>query len=284
MLGLMTQLHFGAGRDLTINIGEPIAVQQGTGVNRLLLPLQLQGTGKMRNGIPMSVSGSAWLTMTSMDWLGTWTTEKPLVMQTLEFDGQMVLPLSDDQLAKIEQRRKGREVRMQLNADVVIYDDETVAEPGPDRWPVRSFQHSAFIHSDTWQRLTSSTAVAMSMALVVPVPLDASPAAMVGANLREAIRKVNDGEYGDAVVAARRAIDDMGSGWASEKSVVSTARDKRSLEQRLSLLRHALFSLASPPAHGDPVAASIKWDRENAMTVIAGVAALAACKPPKTTV
>jgi len=98
--------------------------------------------------------------------------------------------------------------------------------------------------------------------------------------LRPAIRKVSDGEYGDAVVAARRAIDDMGTGWASEKSVVGTARDKRSLDQRLSLLRHALFSLASPPAHGDPVAASIKWDRENAMTVIAGVAALAACRPP----
>jgi len=93
--------------------------------------------------------------MTSMDWLGTWTTEKPLVMQTLEFDGQIVLPLSDDQLVKIEQRRKGHEVRIQLNVDIVIYDDETIAEPGPDRWPVRSFQHNVFIHADTWQRLIS---------------------------------------------------------------------------------------------------------------------------------
>lgn len=276
----MTQLPFGAGRFLTINIGDPIVVQQGTGVNRLLLPLKLQGTGKMRSGIPMTVSGCAWLSMSSMDWLGTWTTDRPLVMQTLEFDGQIVLPLSDDQLAKIEQRRAGREVRILFDTDVVIYDDETVADPGPDRRPVRSFQQNIQIHADTWQRLTSSTAVMMSMALVVPVPLDASAAARVGANLREAIRKVNDGEYGDAVVAARRAIDDMGTGWASEKSVVSTARDKRSLDQRLSLLRNALFSLASPPAHGDPVAASIKWDRENAMTVIAGVAALAACRPP----
>jgi hypothetical protein len=169
---------------------------------------------------------------------------------------------------------------MHIDTDVVLYDPHGAAKPSPDRWPVRSFQQDLFIHADTWQRLTSSAAVMMSMALVVPVPLDASPAAMVGANLREAIRKVNDGEYGDAVVAARRAIDDMGTGWANENSVVSTARDKRSLDQRLSLLRHALFSLASPPAHGDPVAASIKWDRENAMTVIAGVAALAACRLP----
>jgi hypothetical protein len=70
----------------------------------------------------------------------------------------------------------------------------------------------------------------------------------------------------------------MGAAWATEKSVVSTARDKRTLDQRLSLLRHALFSLAIASAHGDPVAGSITWDRENALEVIAGVAALAACK------
>jgi hypothetical protein len=70
----------------------------------------------------------------------------------------------------------------------------------------------------------------------------------------------------------------MSTAWVTEKSVVSTARDKRTLDQRLSLLRRALFSLASASAHGDPVAGSITWDRENAMAVIAGVAALAACK------
>jgi hypothetical protein len=85
----MTQLPFGAGRYLTINIGEPIAVQQGTGVNRLLLPLQLQGTGMMRNGIPMSVSGCAWLSTTGMEWLGTWTTEKRHRSSYLRFAAEL---------------------------------------------------------------------------------------------------------------------------------------------------------------------------------------------------
>jgi hypothetical protein len=79
-------------------------------------------------------------------------------------------------------------------------------------------------------------------------------------------------------MAARRAIDDMSTAWATENSVVNTVRDQRTLNQRLSLLRHALFSLASASAHGDPVAGSITWDRENAMAAIPGVAALAACK------
>jgi hypothetical protein len=39
---------------------------------------------------------------------------------------------------------------------------------------------------------------------------------------------------------------------------------------------HALHSLARLGAHGDPVAGAIVWDRETAMSVIAGVSALAA--------
>jgi catechol 2,3-dioxygenase-like lactoylglutathione lyase family enzyme len=45
----------------------------------------------------------------------------------------------------------------------------------------------------------------------------------------------------------------------------------------LRLLRHDLHGLASPAAHGDDVAAQIAWNRENALAIIAGVAALAAC-------
>lgn len=93
----------------------------------------------------------------------------------------------------------------------------------------------------------------------------------------------NNGEYEDAVTAARRAIDDMGISWISEKAAIQTPKEQRSLEERLSALRHALHALASPAAHGDPAAASIKWDRENALAVIAGVAALAACKVPGNT-
>ncbi len=48
--------------------------------------------------------------------------------------------------------------------------------------------------------------------------------------------------------------------------------------KRLGMLRHALRGLASPAMHGDDVAAQIRWDREHASAVIAGVAALAACR------
>jgi hypothetical protein len=235
---------------------------------------------ELGSGIPLEVSGCAWLTMAGMSWLGTWRTDHPLVTRTFEFDGTLALSLTDEQLAVIEKRRAGQQVQIQFDVDVVLYDPAMPDgfNDNADLWPVRSYQESVYFHKETWQRMLTQTAIAMSMALVVPVPMDSSPEARVGTHLREAICKVNNGEYQDAVMAARRALDDLGTGWATEKAVVSTAREKRTLDQRLALLRHALFSLASASAHGDAVATSITWDRENALAVIAAVAALAACK------
>jgi hypothetical protein len=64
-------------------------------------------------------------------------------------------------------------------------------------------------------------------------------------------------------------------------SIVGVDKAQRSLDQRLSLLRHGLHGLASPSAHGDPVADTINWDWPTAVAVIAGVSALAACRRPR---
>ena len=144
----MTQLHFGPDRDLVIDIAEPIAIQQGTGLHRFLVPIKLLGVNNTPEGIPLSVGGCAWLSITGMEWLGTWTTERPPVTRRLEDYTNLVLPLSDDQLAKIEQRRAGREVRIHLDTDVVMYDPHEPAKSSPDRWPVKSFQQDLFIHSE----------------------------------------------------------------------------------------------------------------------------------------
>ena len=276
----MALIPFGGNRQLSINIREPNAIQQGAGLHRLAFPVELDSRNTITGGVPVTLSGAAWLSVVSMDWLGTWTTERPVVTQEGQmFDAVLVLPLTDEQLAVIEKKRAGNDLRLMLDANVTLgYDPARADGDQNNRWPARSFQETIHLYSETWQRLLHQTATAMSLAIVVPVPLDASAMAKVGMHLRDAIRKVNDGEYGDAVTAARKAIDDMGSSWASEKSVVQTPKEQRTFDQRLALLRHALHGLASPSAHGDPVATSITWDRERALAVIAGVSALAACK------
>jgi len=60
----------------------------------------------------------------------------------------------------------------------------------------------------------------MSLAVVVPTPFGDRPAGEIGAHLREAIRKVNNGEYDDAVTEARKAIhvmDAVHGPWPKER-------------------------------------------------------------------
>lgn len=275
----MALIPFGGDRQLSINIREPNALMRGAGLHRLTFPVELDARNTFGGGVSITLSGYAWLSMPGMDWLGGWTTERPVVSQEgLTFDAVAVLTLGDEQLAVIEQRRAGGDLRLMLDANVVLgYDPAASSGDQNARWPARSFQENLYIYSDAWQRLLYQTALATSLAVVVPVPLDMSAAAKVGVHLRDAIRKVNDGEYGDAVLAARRAIDSMGTDWIAERTAVQTPKDQRSLHERLSALRHALHALASPSAHADEVADSIKWDREKALAVIAGVSALAAC-------
>ena len=84
---------------------------------------------------------------------------------------------------------------------------------------------------------------ARGLAVVVPVPLDGTPAHEIGNRLREALRNVTDREWGDGVTAARRTVEcwtTFTGPWLTEKSIVTTKLTQRTLDQRLALLRHAL--------------------------------------------
>jgi len=250
-------------------------------LHRLTCPIKLDARNTISGGVPMTLNGWAWLSQTGMDWLGAWSTERPVVTREGQpFDATLVLALTDEQLAVIEQRRAGSELRLQFDGNVVLGFDPAAADgPENDRWPERSFQQTVHIYRETWVRLLSQVSTAMSLAVVLPVPLDGNAAGRVGSHLREAIRKVNNGEYADAVTEAREAIDALDGkqpGWESERHIASIKKDERRLDQRLAMLRHALHGLASPAAHGDDAAVDIRWDREKALAVIAGVSALAA--------
>jgi hypothetical protein len=153
-----------------------------------------------------------------------------------------------------------------------------------DHWPTKALQDSVHVHAATWVRMLRQVNAGTSLAVVLPVPLDYAAAARVGSHLRAAIAKVNNTDYDGAVTEARRAIDaltEIRPAWPTENDVRLTKAVDRTFDQRLAMLKHALFGLASPAAHGDEVAASFNWSRETALAVIAGVAALAACGKPE---
>jgi hypothetical protein len=120
---------------------------------------------------------------------------------------------------------------------------------------------------------------------ILPVPITDPDAYEVSRLLRDATRLIGNGEPAKAVIDARRAIEamdavfgDVDTRKSAIKAIADVDAEKRTEAQRLALLRHALFSLASPPAHGDEHAATFTGNRESGLAVVAAVAALAAVR------
>lgn len=165
-----------------------------------------------------------------------------------------MLPVSDEQLAVIEQRRAAADLTFWLDTNVVLGYDPAVADGDHnDRWPARQAQDSVAVQGEVWERLLTQANAGMSLAVVVPVPLDRNTAGRAGAHLREAIRKLNTGEYSDAVTEARKAMEAAGDPdrtWKATQAALEVAKDSRSLGERMTIAGYAMYGLASPAAHG----------------------------------
>ncbi len=277
-------LRFGSGRELLVKIGAPDALLRGAGLHRLSFPVELDTRKTMGAGIPFTLSGQAWLGSYRSDWLGFLATEVPSVTYLHDFTARLILALTDDQLAVIEQRRAGADFQLGIDVHVTLGFDPAVVDSDSDEpWPVRSAQEPMHVYKEMWVRLLSQVDVGSSLTVVMPVPLGNGLAGQIGQHLREAIRKINLGEFGDAVIEARKAIDVMDGAAGqrpSEATLIRTPARDRTLDQRRHLLRHAAHSMASPSAHGDPTARTFQWTRESALAIVAAIAALAACEQP----
>ena len=262
--------------ELLVEFQLPDSIQRGAGLHRLRFPVKLDSRKTLPAGVPLYITTQVSIGG-SNDWLGFAFADQPIVTYDQPFDGHLILPLSDEQFAILEDRRAGSDLAFYVLFSVTLGHPTT---DRPNLWPSsHNSDQTMLIQSGPWQRLMEQSSSGFSLAVVVPVPLGKDSASLrAGESLRKALRKVNAGEYDDAVVSARKAIDalDGDTTWAAEKAVAATKPGDRTLVERRTMLRHALFSLASPAAHGDDRASEIQWDRAGAMAVIAGVSALVA--------
>jgi hypothetical protein len=277
----MSILRFGGDRELSIKIRPPESLFKGVGINRLTFPVEMDTRNSpLSGGVPITLAGEAWLGMNNADWLGRWHSDGPVTTtEGVQFDCAIVLPLTDEQLSVLEQRRAGADLQFRIHVWASLGYDPNVAQGDQtERWPSQQLQELVTLQSGAWTRLLSQASAGTSLAIVMPVPLHGGDEALTkaGAYLREAISKINAGAYDDAVVRARKALDALDLSLPKAKAVVEVDARLRSLDQRLGLLYDSLHSLASLAPHGDELASTVQWTRERALAVIAGVAALAA--------
>jgi hypothetical protein len=279
-----TVLRFGnSAREMSVDIQPPDYLQTGVGVHRLRFQVDFDGRHTVPEGTPIQATVHVSMGPGMNDWVGQAQPDRPIITSDQPFNNYLAVALSDEQLAVIEQRRAGGDITFNFTVHLVLGYELPAVTPTPavygfGPWPTGEIPISVNVQGGVWERVLSASTKGLSLAIVVPVPLGTdSIAARAGEHLRDAIRKVNAGQYGDAVVTARKALDALGEPSASEKSIVSeTPAMERTITQRRLMLRHALASLAAPAAHGDPVADAITWDRGSALSVIAAVAAYVA--------
>jgi hypothetical protein len=289
-----------------VSFDEQRSLIGGAGVHRFVMAMQVDGRNTLPMGTPVLLSGTAWLvTSGSRDYLGQWTTEKPVALYAQPSSAQLVLELRDDQLALIDHRRLkgngGGGVRLELEIHAALTGgllrEETPpasrwpwqrtkpsrAESGP--WPVAHNGHTVTFTPGQWAELLAGINAHAALTVVLPIPVFDADAHAVGVLLRDAIKLVSEGQAAKAVIDARRAIEtmdrafgDLDTRHAAIRTIVDIPPTERNQEQRFTLVRHALFSLASPSAHGDAHADTFTWNRETALAVIAAVAALGAAR------
>ncbi|MET8150921.1 hypothetical protein ACIBSW_00875 [Actinoplanes sp. NPDC049668] len=303
-MSIVIPLLFDTGRKLGLWVAfdERAWLLGGAGVHRFTVGMRIDSRNTLPVGTSVALGGTAWLvTSTSRDYLGRWTTEKPFAVYAEPFSSNLVLEMRDDQLALIEQRRAAADgsVRLDLEFAATLTGGLPADEPSPPRrgrrnnalastaggWPVAHGTHTLTYTASQWAELLAGLTAHTSLAVVMPVPLLDPSAHEVAKLLRDAVKLITDGQPAKAVVDARRAIEvadtvfgDLQANNAAMKAITDIAPNDRTQDQRFALLRHALFSLASPPAHGDAKANQFVWSREAAVAVISSVAALAAVR------
>jgi hypothetical protein len=198
----MKTLPFGGGREITMSIEGPQGLIAGAGLHRLMFYAHVKAHA-MPAGVPVTLSGEAFLSGGMHDWLGPWSVEHQPVTRD---DGQpdvvtILLPLTDQQLAVIEHRRAGADLQIQLNVDVTLgYHPLAKGSAGKDIWPVRAFQETIFVQRESWVRLLTQAPTGTSLAVVVPVPLDGGAPRRPGRSCarpsRRSIREVRQRGHG----------------------------------------------------------------------------------------
>ncbi|MEU8008593.1 hypothetical protein [Micromonospora parva] len=306
-MGYNVTLTFDSMHDMSVwlSFDERRFLQGGAGVHRLTMALKIDARGTLPAGTPIALGGAAWLTTGSREYLGQWATESPITLYDQPSSETLLLALTDDQVAIIEQRRArnggGFSIDLDINALLTSgmparsFESPRRASWGPRRaaapepvitgWPKAHSSHGVYFTPAQWSEMLAGVNAYASLTVVAPLPALDPDASAVATHLREAVRLVTNGDAAQGVTEARRAIEALDAvfgtpdrGKRAIRDIAEINPEARTLSERVALLEHALFSLASPAAHADPNATTFQWNRERAKLVVASVAALAACR------
>lgn len=258
----------GTRHDILISFGDPQlhpgAGQHGLHLTATVRSHELAGGTLLLQG-DSTVTGSGGH---PRGWFATLTYASPLYLRNngVTSDCQLVTAVTDEQLWRIEDMRRGDDFQLDLRINaVLVYEGRTYSMINPAQYQLR-------VDRDLWLRQLANVQRATHFMVAVPAVGDGSDGmSSVVKFLRDAEAAYRDNRDRDAATAVRRAVERFKTliTLPSAKSVEAIDRQQRDEHQRWAAVYYALLDVLHAAPHGDEVTEKVEFNRRDGQAVIA---------------
>jgi len=201
-------------------------------------------------------------------WLAAFTHANPLYLRNngVTSDCPLVMAVTDEQLWRIEDMRRGDDFQIDLRINaVLVYQGHIYSMINHAQYQVR-------VDRDRWLRQLANVERAAHFMVAVPAVGDGSDGmASVVKFLREAEAAYRDSRDRDAATAVRRAVERFKTliTLPSAKTINATDREQRDERQRWAAVFYAIMGVLNAAPHGDAVTEAVEFSRRDGQAVIA---------------
>ncbi len=189
------------------------------------------------------------------------------------FEIPLVGDLSRTQIEAIETERNGGDLELSVLFKFTV-------GPGGN-WPVHIPVFDV-VPASEWVKVLTEMDYQRTVLVEIPLPAAQMVPGLAGvvARVEAAQRELIGGRYQASVGNLRMALEELDTAIGKPLDLSKELRDDLGptrawpKAQRIDLLRRVLYIVVSPAHHSDPVASKFKWDRTDAISLLAMTAAL----------
>lgn len=194
---------------------------------------------------------------------------------------ELNLPLDPAAIMRWEDVRKGEEFDLRLAVTVLLTSHgrppaDVPASPAGGEHPEAGAEENLTVSREDWNMVLHRWGLGVAVPLGVPLP-DVMPGAnrvAVVQDLRDAVERMNGGDYLGSITATRKAVEGLREISPAELPLPKSSKE-RSGEQRRHALLDALYDLTSAAVHSDGPSRDERWTRRDTLLALATAAALA---------
>lgn len=180
----------------------------------------------------------------------------PIPADETSWDVRLPVPLSPSVIEGLEDRRQGRDFRLQIDMTMLLLDGGEPKGPRTETYygthPTRTAQDTIRVSQHDWGQVLERWERGVGIPIVLPLAAtepDPTRSEIVR-HLKDARQKIDGADYAGSVACSRKALELL-RGLSPATTPVPKDAKGRDVLQRIHTVIDALFSLASASPHVD---------------------------------